>query len=80
MLTPFHLAIQVRDIPEARDFYGFKMGLTEGRSDTCWIDWETKEEVGFELYDHEKDPQENVNVAGENKEIVADAISGRQPF
>lgn len=39
MLTPFHLAIQVRDIAEAREFYGAKMGLPEGRSDENWIDW-----------------------------------------
>ena len=39
MLTPFHIAIPVRDIAEARDFYGSKMGLPEGRSDTNWIDW-----------------------------------------
>ena len=45
MLTPFHLAIQVRDIDEARDFYGTKMGLREGRSDVCWID--------FNLFGHQ---------------------------
>jgi len=45
MLTPFHLAIQVRDIDEARDFYGRKMGLPEGRSDTAWID--------FDLFGHQ---------------------------
>jgi len=39
MLTPFHIAIQVRDIAEAREFYGAKMGLPEGRSDESWIDW-----------------------------------------
>jgi len=39
MVTPFHLAIQVRDIAEAREFYGLKMGLAEGRSDTNWVDW-----------------------------------------
>jgi len=38
-LTPFHLAIQVRDIDEARDFYGTKMGFPEGRSSADWIDW-----------------------------------------
>ena len=38
-LTPFHLAIQVRDIAEARDFYGTKMGLAEGRSSDQWIDF-----------------------------------------
>ncbi len=44
-LTPFHLAIQVRDIDEARDFYGSKMGLTEGRSSSDWID--------FNLFGHQ---------------------------
>jgi extradiol dioxygenase family protein len=38
-LTPFHLAIQVRDIDEAREFYGSKMGLSEGRSSEQWIDF-----------------------------------------
>lgn len=44
-LTPFHLAIQVRNIDEARDFYGTKMGLPEGRSSTEWID--------FNLFGHQ---------------------------
>jgi len=44
-LTPFHLAIQVRDIEEARDFYGAKMGLAEGRSSSEWID--------FNLFGHQ---------------------------
>ena len=39
-LTPFHIAIQVRDIDEARDFYGNKMGLSEGRSMETWIDFD----------------------------------------
>ena len=39
MLTPFHLAIQVRNIVEAREFYGTKLGLSEGRSADTWIDW-----------------------------------------
>ncbi len=38
-LTPFHVALQVRDIAEARDFYGNKMGLEEGRSCEHWIDF-----------------------------------------
>ena len=38
-LTPFHVAVQVRDIDEARDFYGRKMGLAEGRSAEHWIDF-----------------------------------------
>jgi len=44
-ITPFHLAIQVRDIEEARVFYGSKMGLPEGRSSAQWID--------FNLFGHQ---------------------------
>jgi len=37
---PFHLAIPVHSIDEARLFYGGKLGLVEGRSATgCWIDY-----------------------------------------
>jgi extradiol dioxygenase family protein len=39
-LTPFHLAVQVRDIAEARAFYGEKMGFAEGRSSEQWIDFD----------------------------------------
>ncbi|WP_371377968.1 VOC family protein [Thalassotalea aquiviva] len=38
-LTPFHLAVQVRDIAEARAFYGEKLGFEEGRSSAQWIDF-----------------------------------------
>jgi extradiol dioxygenase family protein len=38
-LTPFHLAIQVRNIEEAREFYGAKLGFEEGRSCKDWIDF-----------------------------------------
>lgn len=48
-LTPFHLAIQVRDLEEARDFYGAKMGLPEGRSSEHWIDFNL---LGHQLVVH----------------------------
>ena len=38
-LQPFHLAIQVRDIAEARRFYGEQLGFAEGRSDEHWVDY-----------------------------------------
>lgn len=38
-LPPFHLAIEVRDISEARAFYGGLLACTEGRSDTSWVDF-----------------------------------------
>ncbi|MER1941535.1 MULTISPECIES: VOC family protein [unclassified Castellaniella] len=38
-LSPFHLAIPVHDLPAARKFYGEVFGLSEGRSDTQWVDF-----------------------------------------
>ena len=39
MLRPFHLAIPVRDLEEAREFYGKRLGLAQGRSSEHWIDY-----------------------------------------
>ena len=44
-LTPFHVAVQVRDIEEARRFYGGVLGCREGRSAADWVD--------FDLYGHQ---------------------------
>ncbi|MBV8144336.1 MAG: VOC family protein [Gammaproteobacteria bacterium] len=44
-LTPFHIAVQVRDLAEARSFYGGVLGCPEGRSAPEWID--------FDLYGHQ---------------------------
>lgn len=44
-LTPFHVALQVRSIDEARQFYGHNMGLPEGRCAEHWID--------FNLFGHQ---------------------------
>lgn len=44
-LKPFHLAIQVRDLEEARAFYGNTLGLPQGRSSDHWID--------FNLFGHQ---------------------------
>jgi extradiol dioxygenase family protein len=38
-LTPFHIAVQVRDIEEAREFYGTRLGFPEGRSAADWVDF-----------------------------------------
>lgn len=42
---PFHLAFPVRDIAEARAFYGDLLGCPEGRSAPEWVD--------FNFYDHQ---------------------------
>jgi len=44
-LTPFHIAVQVRDIEEARRFYKELLGCTEGRSSREWVD--------FNLFGHQ---------------------------
>ena len=44
--TPlFHLAFPVRDIAEARAFYGGLLGCPEGRSSATWVD--------FNFYGHQ---------------------------
>ena len=44
-LRPFHLAFPVRDIAEARRFYGELLGCREGRSAADWVD--------FDFYGHQ---------------------------
>lgn len=44
-LRPFHLAFPVRDLAEARAFWGGVMGCPEGRSSDQWID--------FNFYGHQ---------------------------
>jgi hypothetical protein len=44
-LAPFHIAVQVRDIAEARTFYGGALGFPEGRSAADWVD--------FNMYGHQ---------------------------
>jgi hypothetical protein len=38
-MTPFHLAIPVRDLRSARTFYGGLLGCAEGRSSDAWVDF-----------------------------------------
>ncbi len=44
-LPPFHLAIPVHNLDEARAFYGGLLGCPEGRSAARWVD--------FNLYGHQ---------------------------
>jgi uncharacterized protein len=39
-LTPFHVAVQVRDLEEARRFYAGVLGCAEGRSAPDWVDFD----------------------------------------
>jgi uncharacterized protein len=58
-LTPFHIAVQVRDIAEARRFYGGVLGCPEGRSDRDWVD--------FNLFGHQFVCHLNPHLGGEGR-------------
>jgi extradiol dioxygenase family protein len=45
MVNPFHLAIPVRNINEAKDFYLNTLGCRQGRSSDHWVD--------LDLYGHQ---------------------------
>ena len=40
METRFHLAYHIRDLDEARGFYGGVLGCKEGRSTETWVDFD----------------------------------------
>ncbi|MDB5145060.1 MAG: glyoxalase [Mucilaginibacter sp.] len=44
-ITPFHVAVPVYDLEEARTFYREVLGCAEGRTDKLWTD--------FNLYGHQ---------------------------
>jgi extradiol dioxygenase family protein len=61
-LPPFHLAIPVRDIDAARQFYGEVLGFGQGRSGQRWTDWNVE---GHQVVTHQVDNHVNA-VAGTN--------------
>ncbi|WP_018982597.1 VOC family protein [Salinimonas chungwhensis] len=61
MPQPFHLAIPVDDLTQAKTFYSQIMGCEQGRSDTQWIDWDF---FGHQLVTHEVEKMPAL--AGEN--------------
>ncbi|KAK9836435.1 hypothetical protein WJX74_000476 [Apatococcus lobatus] len=64
-IQPFHLAIPVNNIAEARDFYGRIMGCPEGRSAKTWVDYNL---FGHQIVCH--------HVAGYNASSAANAVDG----
>jgi extradiol dioxygenase family protein len=53
-LNPFHLAIPVKNLSLSRDFYTNTLELTEGRSDTHWVDYDF---FGHQFVIHESKTQ-----------------------
>ena len=60
-VRPFHLAIPVSSLDNARAFYGDVLGLPQGRSSNDWIDWNF---FGHQLVTHEVESMPGL--AGEN--------------
>ncbi|POM72540.1 Hypothetical protein PHPALM_10728 [Phytophthora palmivora] len=49
-VPPFHLAVPVHDLEQAKEFYGSKLGFIEGRSSKQWQDYNM---FGHQLVVHE---------------------------
>ena len=64
-LRPFHLAFPVRDIAEARAFYGELLGCREGRSAEEWVDFDF---FGHQIVAH--------RVPGEAQDAGGNAVDG----
>ncbi|HER40088.1 MAG TPA: glyoxalase [Salinimicrobium catena] len=59
-INPFHLAIPVSDLEEARIFYRDVLGCEEGRSSDHWVDFNF---FGHQLVIHYKEPSEEKTAA-----------------
>ena len=62
-ICPFHLAIPVNNLEEARGFYVDLLGCSEGRSDEKWVDLNL---YGHQLVIHYRPGLSNTNVKGHN--------------
>ena len=62
-LSPFHVAIPVRNIAEARYFYTNVLHCEEGRSDELWIDFNL---YGHQFVVHYKPQTREENIAHHN--------------
>ena len=65
-LRPFHLALPVHDLGQARDFYCGLMGFATGRTDERWIDLDFfGHQVTLHLVDAEDGPENTNPVDGD---------------
>jgi len=66
-LQPFHLALPVNDIDQAREFYGKILRCKEGRSSEAWIN--------FDFYGHQLVVHRDPNHRGHNHSNIVDGHS-----
>jgi extradiol dioxygenase family protein len=64
-LTPFHLAIPVKEITTTRDFYRDTLGCKEGRSSDHWVD--------FDLFGH----QLVIHISDNAPGVSTNAVDGK---
>jgi uncharacterized protein len=67
MLQPFHLAVPVADLAEARRFYGELLGCPEGRSSPEWVDFDF---FGHQLVVH-------LDHSGQARQPIHNAVDGK---
>ncbi len=67
-LQPFHLAVPVADLAEARRFYGGLLGCPEGRSSSQWVDFDF---FGHQLVAH-------LDPAGAARTPVHNTVDGKE--
>ena len=70
-MAPFHLAFPVRDLAEARAFYGDLLGCPEGRSSPEWVDFDFR---GHQIVAHLA-PRETARAS--TSEVDGDAVPVR---
>ena len=63
-MHPFHLALPVRDLDQARHFYGQTLGCVEGRSAERWID--------YDFFGH----QLSVHLVDDDETVATNAVDG----
>jgi len=68
-LSPFHLAVPVHDLHQAREFYGNLLNLEEGRSSDQWID--------YNFYGHQFVVHLDPNLKP-NREQTSNPVDGHQ--
>lgn len=67
MKTAFHLAYHVRDLDEARAFYGGLLGCREGRCTSTWVDFDF---FGHQISLHLGDPFAVTNTGHVGEHLV----------
>ena len=65
-LRPFHLAVPVRDVAEARAFYAGLLGCREGRSAAEWVDFDF---FGHQLVAHRAERSGDAPKAGDSNPV-----------